>query len=152
MKKFLNVKLRFAIQGNQNHGAEFYAKWLSVSVRAQKMADQFRQEARMIPILFEIEAIHMLGLGTTALRILDGASPAKRMFVTGEDINETALMAELGLLSLSGRIYRLSVPPRLTSVTVREALLNIASTIDSDGILHPEELLVAYRKTNEPTC
>ena len=58
------------------------------------------------------------------------------------EIEEFAMMIEMGFFVLTGQRYQMTIPTGLSIDTVRRAALKYALTEDEDYLLHPEYLII----------
>jgi hypothetical protein len=154
------------IEGAGFGEADFYGRWLIAAAEAESIWKIIQREEQFFGLTWG--DIPDLGLG--AIYILSrikhdycivSLRPTQEM-VEWPIMLEFVLMVELGLLTLTGTHYQITIPPRgPNSDEVRAAALKLSKTGDENSTAYPERFITAMtrfeaerwrRQTNDTTA
>jgi|SoiMethySBSTD1v2_1073268.scaffolds.fasta_scaffold542026_2 hypothetical protein len=138
------------VEGPTWGDAQFYGEWLLAAAKAQLFwtdavkDQQFAKEIERLRVAYEPD------FGIAATVMLMNLRGHWTTFVLdllySEEGEEFVMMAGIGLFVPSGRAWRMTIPPVLTSETVKNAALAFARTEDREYILHPEQLVTCMSR------
>ena len=132
--------------------AKFYGQWLLDAAKANDLLQQAKKDdpefcERVEAIL---EVLHRLDFGIMSTvflsKLVDKEFCTFVVDTNSEDLNEFALLAEMGFFTRTGDRYQMTLPTNLDIATVKKAHLKLADTEDEDWI-HPERLFFAMPKS-----
>ena len=140
------------VEGPTWGDAEFYGHWLLTASKANRLLqDAKRDDPEFRAAIFILEVLYVLDFGIMATVFLSQFTD-ERFYTfaievgSSDDLNEFALMVEMGFFNLTGDRYQMTVPENLDLKRVKEAHLRLAATEDEDGI-HPEKLVVGMPRS-----
>jgi hypothetical protein len=132
------------IEGPAWGDAQFYGEWLLAAAKAQvlwrtALEDQeFAKQVERVCIIYEPD------FGITATIMLMNLRAHWTSFVLdlqSEDGEDFAMMFSMEFFVQRGGACRMTVPPRLTLDTLKDAILTFARTEDHEYVLHPGQLV-----------
>jgi hypothetical protein len=136
---------RILVEGPAWGDAEFYGQWLLNAAKAQTLLEQARSDdASFCSAVEVLEVMQCLDYGITAMVFL--SQFADKEFQTflfdpnSLDLNDFALMVEMGFFTLTGDRYQMTLPRDLDMERVKQAHVKLAETEDKDWV-HPERLV-----------
>ena len=139
------------IEGAGFGDANFYGMWLLAAAKAEALWKLIQHDEQFLGLTWG--AIPDLSIG--AIDILSSIQdnycvvslrPAEEM-AEWPIMLEFVLMAELGLLSLAGNCYQMTIPAQEPDIdAVRAAALTLAETGDEESTAYPEHLITAMSR------
>lgn len=132
------------IEGPRWGDAEFLGKWLLAASRANELLTRVREEAAFRGTMFTVDIITIRDFGISAIVVLSKLAEnfSTVLFSLEElDMNDVAIMAELGFYQRTGDRYQMTIPARIDIHRVKMALRKFAETEDAEYVLHPENLV-----------
>jgi hypothetical protein len=131
-------------QGPAWGDAQFYGEWLLAAAEAQvlwgaALEDQeFAKQVERVCIIYEPD----FGIAATIMLInLRAHWTSFVLDLQSEDGEDFAMMFSMEFFIQRGRTCRMTVPPRLTLDTLKDAILTFARTEDHEYVLDPEQLV-----------
>jgi hypothetical protein len=131
------------VQGPGCGDAQFYGEWLLAASKIEAFwkeayADQdFQRQIGRVCVC----QIPDFGIFATALTVRLMKDRTIVLQVDGEAGVDFAIMATMGFFIQKDTVYRMSLPPLVTSEEVRAAILKYVKTQDSEFVLHPEYIV-----------
>jgi hypothetical protein len=135
------------VEGPRWADAEFYGKWLLMATKAQGLWEKALKDSRFEKQIELLTAIYFPQFDHSAslfLFLLKDNFVSFTIPLRGEDsaeLDQFALMAEMGFFVLTEWRYQMAIPARLNMDVVKIAALKYAKTELEDEGLHPEWLV-----------
>jgi hypothetical protein len=133
------------IEGPRWGDAEFLGKWLLAAARANELLTRVGED---VAFQEPMRASDIRDLGISAIVVLSKMAEnlSTVIFSLDElDLNDVAIMAELGFYRCTGDRYQMTLPTRIDIHRVKMAIRKLAETEDAEYALHPEKLIQTIR-------
>jgi hypothetical protein len=137
------------VEGPEEGNVEFFGKWLSAAAKADALWHKaikdriFKEQVLLLTILY-IPDYGMAALSFVFAfqkSLISFMVPLKcKLFEDLHEVEELAVMIEMGFFVRTGRHYKMAIPMNLDIKTVKMAALKLAKTAD-DVSLRPESLV-----------
>jgi hypothetical protein len=124
--------------------AQFYGKWLLAAAKAEALWKNAYADQHFQKLIDRVCVCRIPDFGIAAAAMIMRLWENLTTFVIdvdSEDGEDLTMMAEMGFFAQEAPIYRMTLPPSLTSEKVRAAIFKYAKTEDDEFVLHPEDIV-----------
>jgi hypothetical protein len=133
-------------EGRRLSDAEFTSQWLLSAIEADRLLQKhFCEKPEFRASIFRLECPYRIAFAMSAMAFVGMWQAGKGSFsldlLDPEWAEIFCVMARLGFFKQTDRRYQMTIPNTVAIDRIKDELLRLIATQDSEYRLHPEELL-----------
>jgi hypothetical protein len=133
------------VEGPSSCDAEFICRWLQSAIEADRLRQSFHDDPGLKSSASRLKVGSNSEFATSAIVFirmwLERGDTFSFELLNSEWGEIACVMAAVGFFSQTGDRYQMTIPKHLTINEINRTLLQLANTVDAEGVLHPEDLL-----------
>lgn len=139
------------IEGPSCGDAEFTAQWLLAAISADRLLeDYYAVDPSFRPSISALETMYCVEFAPAAMAFvrkwLKTRSAFSLSLLDSQWSNMFAIMAAASFLTRTDDRYQMTLPGDLTVTQIKQAILQLAATEDSEHFHHPEQFLTTMSR------